>query len=103
MEGEVCDLAEVIRIKKKYQCYLYLDEAHSIGAVGVTGRGVCEYAGVDTNDVDIMMGTFTKSFGAIGGYIAGLYLFAICNGDPDTCLLQKQVDVLTFCTPPVHS
>jgi len=71
MEGEVCDLAAVVEIKKKYKCYLYLDEAHSIGAVGATGRGVCEYAGVDTKDIDIMMGTFTKSFGAIGGYIAG--------------------------------
>jgi len=71
MEGEVCDLSKVVEIKKKYKCYLYLDEAHSIGAVGKTGRGVCEYCGVDTKDIDILMGTFTKSFGAIGGYIAG--------------------------------
>lgn len=48
-----------------------MDEAHSIGAVGKTGRGVCELLGVDTADVDIMMGTFTKSFGSCGGYIAG--------------------------------
>lgn len=73
MEGEVCDLAKVVEIKKKYKCYLYLDEAHSIGAVGKNGRGVCEYTGVDTKDIDILMGTFTKSFGAIGGYIAGLF------------------------------
>lgn len=53
------------------QAYTYLDEAHSIGAVGKTGRGVCELLGVDTADVDIMMGTFTKSFGSCGGYIAG--------------------------------
>jgi len=71
MEGEVCDLAAVVEIKKKYKCYLYVDEAHSIGALGATGRGVCEYSGVDTKDIDILMGTFTKSFGAIGGYIAG--------------------------------
>lgn len=50
---------------------MYLDEAHSIGAIGKTGRGVCELLGVDTADVDIMMGTFTKSFGSCGGYIAG--------------------------------
>ena len=49
---------------------MYLDEAHSIGALGSQGRGVAEYFGVDTNDIDIMMGTFTKSFGAAGGYIA---------------------------------
>lgn len=54
-----------------YQAYVYLDEAHSIGALGKTGRGACEYCGVDTKDVDVMMGTFTKSFGGMGGYIAG--------------------------------
>lgn len=43
------------------QCYLYLDEAHSIGALGTSGRGVCEALGVDTRDIDIMMGTFTKA------------------------------------------
>ena len=53
------------------QAYLYLDEAHSIGALGPTGRGVCEYWGCDSRDVDVLMGTFTKSFGAIGGYMAG--------------------------------
>ena len=53
------------------QAYLYLDEAHSIGALGCTGRGVTEYLGVDSADIDIMMGTFTKSFGGCGGYIAG--------------------------------
>ena len=52
------------------QAYVYVDEAHSIGAMGRTGRGVCEYWGVDPADIDIMMGTFTKSFGAAGGYIA---------------------------------
>ena len=52
------------------QAYVYLDEAHSIGAMGATGRGVCEYWGVDPADIDIMMGTFTKSFGSSGGYIA---------------------------------
>ena len=49
---------------------MYVDEAHSIGAVGGTGRGVCEHFGVNPADVDILMGTFSKSFGAAGGYIA---------------------------------
>lgn len=70
MEGEIVDLVEVVRIKKKYKCYLYVDEAHSIGALGRTGRGVCEQTGVDPADVDVLMGTFTKSFGSVGGYIA---------------------------------
>lgn len=52
------------------QAYLYLDEAHSIGALGKGGRGACEAQGVDPADVDVMMGTFTKSFGSCGGYIA---------------------------------
>ncbi|GFP82428.1 long chain base biosynthesis protein 2a [Phtheirospermum japonicum] len=71
MEGELCQLPEIVSICKKYKAYVYLDEAHSIGAIGKTGRGVCELLGVDTADVDIMMGTFTKSFGSCGGYIAG--------------------------------
>lgn len=70
MEGELAPLPEIVALKKKYKCYLYVDEAHSIGAVGPTGRGVCEHFGVDPADVDVLMGTFTKSFGAVGGYIA---------------------------------
>lgn len=70
MEGSVAKLPEIIALKKKYKAYLYLDEAHSIGAMGPTGRGVVEYNGCDPADVDIMMGTFTKSFGGNGGYIA---------------------------------
>ena len=49
-----------------------MDEAHSIGALGPNGRGVVDYFGLETKDIDIMMGTFTKSFGAAGGYIACL-------------------------------
>ncbi|KAF8385081.1 sptl-2 [Pristionchus pacificus] len=71
MEGSICDLPTIIALKKKYKAYLYLDEAHSIGAMGRSGRGVVEYWDVDVRDVDIMMGTFTKSFGSAGGYIAG--------------------------------
>lgn len=71
MEGSIVRLPEIIAIKKKYKAYLYLDEAHSIGAVGPHGRGVVDFWGCDHKDVDVLMGTFTKSFGAAGGYIAG--------------------------------
>ncbi|XP_042225748.1 serine palmitoyltransferase 2-like isoform X2 [Homarus americanus] len=71
MEGSICDLPNFVRIKKKYKTYLYVDEAHSIGALGPNGGGVVDYYGVDPKEVDIQMGTFTKSFGAAGGYIAG--------------------------------
>jgi len=70
MEGEICRLKEIVKVCKKYKAYLYVDEAHSIGALGKNGRGVLEHAGVAPEDVDIMMGTFTKSFGSVGGYIA---------------------------------
>lgn len=72
MEGTIVNLPELIRIKKKYKAYLYLDEAHSIGALD---KGVTFYYNCDPKDVDILMGTFTKSFGAAGGYIAGTKQF----------------------------
>lgn len=70
MEGEICNLPEVIKIKKKYKCYLYVDEAHSIGALGENARGICDHFGIDPSEVDILMGTFTKSFASVGGYVA---------------------------------
>lgn len=70
MEGDFCRLREIVTLKNRYGAYLYLDEAHSIGAVGATGRGVTELLGVPTEEVDVMMGTFTKSFGSAGGYVA---------------------------------
>ncbi|XP_067947887.1 serine palmitoyltransferase 2-like isoform X2 [Watersipora subatra] len=75
MEGSIVKLPEIIALKKKYKAYLYLDEAHSIGALGSSGRGVVEYYGCDPQDVDVLMGTFTKSFGAAGGYLAGTKKF----------------------------
>lgn len=71
MEGSIARLSQIVALKKKYKAYLYVDEAHSIGSVGPTGRGVMEYFAMDPRDIDVFMGTFTKSFGASGGYIAG--------------------------------
>ncbi|XP_062617555.1 serine palmitoyltransferase 2-like [Saccostrea cucullata] len=71
MEGSIVRLPDIIRLKKKYKAYVYLDEAHSIGALGPHGKGVVDYFGVNPKDIDIMMGTFTKSFGAVGGYLGG--------------------------------
>ncbi|KAL7713272.1 serine C-palmitoyltransferase [Entamoeba marina] len=70
MEGEYCPLKELIALKKAYGFYLYIDEAHSIGALGDTGRGIVEHLGCDFDDVDILMGTFSKSFASSGGYLA---------------------------------
>lgn len=71
MEGSMCNLPGLVRLKKKYKFNLFIDEAHSIGAIGPKGKGVCDYFGIDPSEVDILMGTLTKSFGANGGYIAG--------------------------------
>jgi serine palmitoyltransferase len=70
MEGTMVDLPGILVLKKKYKFFLYVDEAHSIGALGPKGRGVCDYFGVDPAEVDVLMGTLTKSFGANGGYVA---------------------------------
>lgn len=71
MEGAICNLRAIVDVARKYKAFVYVDEAHSIGALGSTGRGVCEYSGVDPSEVDVLMGTFTKSYGGMGGYIAG--------------------------------
>ena len=70
MEGTMCNLPALVRLRKKYRFYLFVDEAHSIGALGPRGRGVCDYFGIDPAEVDVLMGTLTKSFGANGGYVA---------------------------------
>ncbi|PPQ74160.1 hypothetical protein CVT26_006764 [Gymnopilus dilepis] len=71
MEGTLVNLPAIVELKKKYKFYLFVDEAHSIGALGPHGRGVADYFGINPRAIDILMGTFTKSFGAAGGYIAG--------------------------------
>ncbi|PQE33572.1 serine palmitoyltransferase protein [Rutstroemia sp. NJR-2017a WRK4] len=71
MEGTMCNLPGILALKNKYKFNLFVDEAHSIGALGPRGRGVCDYFGIDPAEIDILMGTLTKSFGANGGYISG--------------------------------
>eukprot|EP00811_Abedinium_folium_P033447 NODE_640_length_2872_cov_11.467031.p1 GENE.NODE_640_length_2872_cov_11.467031~~NODE_640_length_2872_cov_11.467031.p1 ORF type:complete len:611 (-),score=93.26 NODE_640_length_2872_cov_11.467031:412-2244(-) len=70
MDGDFCRLREIVALKKKYGARIYLDEAHCIGATGRTGRGITELFEVPVSEVDVMMGTFSKSFGIIGGYVA---------------------------------
>ena len=69
MEGDVARLPEMVELAKRYNASLYVDEAHSLGVFGTTGAGVCEHFGV-SDDVDLIMGTFSKSLGTIGGFIA---------------------------------
>ena len=69
MEGDLCKLPEIVELKKKYNATIMVDEAHGIGVFGKQGRGVCNHFGL-TDDVDLIMGTFSKSLASIGGFIA---------------------------------
>ncbi len=69
MEGDVAPLKEIVALKKKYNASIMVDEAHGLGVFGKQGRGVCDYFGV-TDDIDIIMGTFSKSLASIGGFVA---------------------------------
>ncbi len=71
MDGDIPDLPKFVEVKKRHKALLMIDEAHSMGVLGATGRGIGEHFGVDRGDVDIWMGTFSKSFGSCGGYISG--------------------------------
>ena len=71
MDGDIAPVPEFVRIKKKYDCFLMVDEAHSTCVIGKTGGGVDEYFGLAPNDIDIKMGTLSKGLGTCGGYLAG--------------------------------
>lgn len=71
MDGDVPDLRAFVEVKERHQAWLMVDEAHSFGVLGKHGRGLGEYAGVATDEVDIWMGTLSKSLASCGGYIAG--------------------------------
>lgn len=70
MEGDLAKLPEIVELKHKYNCSIMVDEAHGLGVFGNQGRGVCDHFGL-TDEVDLIMGTFSKSLASIGGFIAG--------------------------------
>jgi 8-amino-7-oxononanoate synthase len=69
MEGDTANLPEIVNLARRYGARIYVDEAHAIGVLGQSGRGTAEHYGVET-DVDVVMGTFSKSFASIGGFVA---------------------------------
>lgn len=71
MDGDIPDLPALIDIKRRHQAFLMVDEAHSLGVLGATGRGIREHCGAAGKDVDIWMGTLSKALASCGGYIAG--------------------------------
>lgn len=85
MDGQILDLKKAVEIKKKHDMLLMVDEAHSFGIIGDTGRGVCEAAGMPVDSIDVYMGTLSKTLASSGGYIAGdaglvEYLRFLCPG-----------------------
>lgn len=106
MEGDLCKLPEIVGLKKKYNCSIMVDEAHGVGVFGHQGRGVCEYFGL-TNEVDLIMGTFSKSLASIGGFIAGdfdtinylrhscrTYIFSASNTPAATAAAKEALRIL---------
>ncbi len=70
MEGDLSNLPEIVKLKKKYNTRLMVDDAHGVGVMGKNGRGTCEHFGV-LDDVDLIMTTFSKAFASLGGYVVG--------------------------------
>jgi 8-amino-7-oxononanoate synthase/acyl carrier protein len=85
MDGDYPDLPQFVAVKKRHKAFLMVDEAHSAGTMGLHGRGIAEHFDLNPADVDIWMGTLSKSYGSCGGYIAGSkalieYLKYTCPG-----------------------
>ena len=70
MEGDLAELPKIVELAKKYDAKILVDDAHGIGVMGKNGRGTAEHFGVE-DDVDLIMGTFSKSFASLGGFVAG--------------------------------
>ena len=71
MDGDLPDLARLVELKQRHGAWLMVDEAHALGVLGATGRGLAEHAGIDPRHVDIWMGTLSKTLAGAGGYVAG--------------------------------
>ncbi|MBI5312851.1 MAG: aminotransferase class I/II-fold pyridoxal phosphate-dependent enzyme [Methylocystis sp.] len=71
MDGDTADLPRLLAIKEKYQVWLLVDEAHSLGVLGATGRGLAEHQGVDPARIDLIVGTMSKTLASCGGYVCG--------------------------------
>ena len=106
MEGDLAKLPEIIELKHKYNCSVMVDEAHGIGVFGKQGRGVCDHFGL-TDEVDLIMGTFSKSLASIGGFIAGdkdtinylrhtcrSYIFSASNAPAATAAAMEALHII---------
>jgi 8-amino-7-oxononanoate synthase len=71
MDGDQAPLADLLELKRRYGAFLLVDEAHSIGAIGATGRGICEEQGIEPSEIDIVTGSLSKAIPSSGGFVAG--------------------------------
>ena len=107
MDGTIFDLHRAMEIKKKHDLLLMVDEAHSIGTLGQSGRGICEVAGLPAESIDVHMGTLSKTLASSGGYIAGGhglieylrymapgFIFSVGLSPPDTAAAMAALDIL---------
>ena len=106
MEGDLANLPKIVELKHKYNCSIMVDEAHGIGVFGDHGRGVCDHFGL-TDEVDLIMGTFSKSMASIGGFIAAdesiinwlrhnsrTYIFSASNTPAATACAMKALHII---------
>ncbi len=107
MDGDVIDIERAVGAKRHHDLLLMVDEAHSFGTLGPTGRGVCERAGLPPSSIDIHMGTLSKTLASCGGYIAGDrslidylrytapgFLFSVGLSPPDTAAALAALEIL---------
>ena len=106
MEGDIANLPEIVKLSKKYNASIMVDEAHGLGVLGDHGRGTCNYYGV-TDNIDLIMGTFSKSLASIGGFIAAdkdtinylrhnsrSYIFSASNTPAATAAAGAALDIM---------
>lgn len=106
MEGDVCKLPDIVDLAHKYKASIMVDEAHGIGVFGEGGRGVCDHFGLK-DEVDIIMGTFSKSFASLGGFVATdkiitnylrhhsrSYIFTASITPASTAAVSKALDIM---------
>lgn len=106
MSGDICKLPEIVDLAKKYQARVMVDDAHGLGVLGKGGRGTASYFNLE-NEVDIYMGTFSKSLASLGGYMAGAsdvvefvkhtsrpYIFSASMTPASVCTANKALDIL---------
>lgn len=107
MEGDIAPIPQIVQLCRQFQAILMVDEAHSLGVLGNTGRGVQEHFQLPSDAIDVKMGTLSKSFGSVGGFIAGSaelitylkhqgrgYMFSTASPAPNIAAVLKALEIL---------